>query len=90
VGRPSKAVVAGSAADPKNLLGETGRLRLCLTEWVQEQYHMDLRQFATLTGFSYTQLLYWNQGRSSPTMTSFLLLLQWFRYGDIREFFQVF
>jgi len=90
VGRPSKAIMAGSATDPKNLLGEKGRLRLCLTEWVQEQYHMDLREFAALTGFSYTQMLYWNQGRSCPTMTSFLLLIQWFKHGDIRQLFQVF
>jgi hypothetical protein len=89
-GRPSNKSQAGLPTDAKMILGDSGKLRLRLSEWVAQYYQMNLREFADLSGFSYNQLLYWNQGRSTPTMTSFLALLTWFKEGDIRAFFQIF
>ncbi|MCX5921320.1 MAG: hypothetical protein NTW61_08405 [Candidatus Melainabacteria bacterium] len=89
-GRPSRKSQVGLPTDTRTVLGASGRLRLRLTEWIERYYKMNLREFADLTGFPYSQLLYWNQGRSTPTMARFLALLNWFKEGDIRDFFQIF
>jgi hypothetical protein len=89
-GRPSKESQLGLPTDTRTVLGATGKLRLRLTEWIDTYYNMNLREFSDLTGFPYSQLLYWNQGRSTPTMARFYALMAWFKEGDVREFFQLF
>jgi hypothetical protein len=89
-GRPSKQSQLGLPTDTRTVLGPSGKLRLRLTEWSEKYYKMNLREFADLTGFPYNQLLYWNQGRSTPTMVRFYALMAWFKEGDIRDFFQLF
>ncbi|MCS6267963.1 MAG: hypothetical protein H2174_10420 [Vampirovibrio sp.] len=89
-GRPSKQSQLGLPTDTRTVLGPSGKLRLRLTEWIEKYYKMNLREFSDLTGFPYNQLLYWNQGRSTPTMVRFYALMGWFKEGDMRDFFQLF
>jgi hypothetical protein len=89
-GRPSNSSQVGLPTDARTVLGTSGKLRLRLAEWVEQYYKMNLREFSDLTGFPYNQLLYWNQGRSTPPMVRFYALMNWFKEGDVRDFFQLF
>ena len=89
-GRPSNNSQAGLPTDARTVLGTSGKLRLRLAEWIERYYKMNLREFSDLTGFPYNQLLYWNQGRSTPPMVRFYALMNWFKEGDVRDFFQLF